>query len=64
MSSSGLLNLKGLGRDSGKTRALKCWQLGKVKVQGTCVDFLDRVWAQEESCDMEERLIGGSEAGR
>lgn len=44
MSSLGLLNLKGFGRYSGKIRVLKCWQLDKVKVQGTCVDFLDRAW--------------------
>lgn len=45
MSNLGLLNLKGLGRYSGKTKGLKCWQLDQVKVQGTCVDFLERVWA-------------------
>lgn len=45
MSNLGLLNFKGLGRYSGKTKGLKCWQLDQVKVQGTCVDFLERVWA-------------------
>lgn len=45
VSGSELLNLKGLGRYSGKTRVPECWPWGKAKVQGTCVDFLDRVWA-------------------
>lgn len=61
MSNLGLLNLKGLGRYSGKIRGLKCWQLDQVKVQGTCVDFLNRVWLQgtmKTAC-IEEWIIGG-----
>lgn len=56
----GLLNLKGLGRDSGKTRVLKRWQLDKVNVQETCVDFLDTACAlgTVSTARLEEWIIG------
>lgn len=67
MSNLGLLNLKGLGRYSGKTKGLKCWQLDQVKVQGTCVGFLERVWAlgtMRTACIEKGNLKAGCEVRR
>lgn len=59
MSSSGRLNLKGLGRDSGKTRVLKRRRLDEVKIQDTCADSLDKGWAPGtvRTAHMEEWII-------